>query len=524
MESGIGRLDALPDGRLSSVQVGERTLLVARLGDEVRVMAPECPHYHAPLADGILHDDRVSCPWHQSVFRAHDGDLLEPPSFFALPTYAVRVADGEVIVDVIDDGPAQRLPAMTPYDPEAEKRTVAIVGAGAAAAAAGDELRQRGFAGGILLIGPEDHLPYDRPNCSKDLLAGTMSASWMPLHAAKFYEKWGVERLLDTVVSLDARSRRMRLASGRVVTADAVLIASGGVPRRLAVPGGELGNVFTLRSWDDCEAIAAACDGARHAVIVGASFIAMEAAASLRHRGLRVAVAAPDRVPLQRVFGAATGASLRALHERHGVVFHLGHGVAALHGNGRVSGAELEDGTLLPADLVVVGVGVTPATGFVDGVEKAADGSLPVDGQLRVAGAAGVWAAGDVARFPAAHLGGEPVRIEHWRLALQHGRAAARSILGEEEPFADVPFFWTQQYDLRLNFAGYGRPWDEIVLDGRPPGDFIAYYCSAGRPHAAAGTRDRQLCAFSELMRLAWLPDAERLRADPGLDLLQLLD
>jgi len=524
MEVRIGRVEDLLDGRPRRVQAGERSLLVVRLGDEVRALPSECPHYHGPLAEGVSHDGRVYCPWHQSVFRLRDGDVLDPPTFFALPTYDLRVVDGEVSVDLPDEAPAQRLSAMTPYDPEAEKKRVAVIGAGGAAAAAADELRQRGFRGHIILIGPEEHPPYDRPNCTKNLLAGTMPASWMPLHSAKFYEKWGVDRRIDTVSSCDARSRRLKLAGGEELSADAVLLASGGIPRRLTVPGSDLGSVFTLRTWDDCEAIVAACDGARRAVVVGASFIGMEAAASLRHRGLEVAVVAPDEVPMRRVFGEAVGASLRALHERNGVVFHLGHGVAALHGNGPVTAVELEGGEVLPADLVVVGVGVTPATAFLDGAEKDKDGGVTVDEELRVPAVEGVWAAGDVARFPAAHLGGQPVRIEHWRLALQHGRAAARSIAGLGLPFADVPFFWTQQYDLRVGFAGYGRPWDEIVMAGDPSSDFIAYYCSEGRPHAAAGTRDRQLCAFSELMRLGRLPDAERLRSDSSLDLAALLD
>ncbi len=282
--------------------------------------------------------------------------------------------------------------------------------------------------------------------------------------------------------------------------------------------------MFTLRTMDDCEAIVAAVQTARRAVVVGASFIGLEAAASLRHRGLEVTVAAPEPLPLVQVFGDAVGRSLRALHERHGVAFQLGRTVAVVEGNGRVAQVQLDDGTLLPADIVIVGIGVTPATGVVRGVSTQKDGSLLVDDQLRVIGAEGVWAAGDVARFPAAHLGGEPVRIEHWRVALQHGRAAGRAMAGRPEPFTGVPFFWTQQYETRLGFAGYGRPWDELIVAGEPAGgDFVAYYAAGGRVHAAAGTRDRQLAAFAELMRAGRVPAADELRAAPDTDLVGLL-
>ena len=204
--------------------------------------------------------------------------------------------------------------------------------------------------------------------------------------------------------------------------------------------------------------------------MLGASFIGLEAAASLRHRGLEVTVAAPETLPLVQVFGEEVGRSLRTLHERNGVIFQLGRTVAVVEGSGRVAAVQLDDGTLLPADLVIVGIGVAPATGVVRGVAVQSDGSLLVDEQLRVVGADGVWAAGDVASYPAAHLDGERVRIEHWRVALQQGRVAGSAMAGSAEAFTGVPFFWAQQYERRLGFVGYGRPWEELILAGEPAG------------------------------------------------------
>jgi apoptosis-inducing factor 3 len=524
METKVGRIEELPDGRPQRFKVGERDVLVVRLGDEVRAFPAACPHYQGPLDKGVLHEGRLVCPWHLATYAARSGDLLEPPSFFALPSYDVRLAEGQVYVDIPDDAPAQRTPPMTTPDPDREQRTFVIVGAGAAAAAAAEAMRQAGFAGRIIMIGRDDRPPYDRPNCSKNLLAGTMSASWMPLRSDKFYEKWGIERRRAVVDEVDVTARRVVLQGGEELSADGLLIATGGVPRQLPAPGGDLPGVFTLRTWDDCEAIVEALAAVRRVVVVGASFIGLEAAASLRHRGLQVTVAAPEALPLVQVFGEEIGRSLRALHERNGVAFQLGRTVAVVEGDGRVASVQLDDGTLLPADMVIVGIGVTPATGMVRGVATQKDGSLLVDEQLRVIGADAVWAAGDIARFPAAHLGGEPMRIEHWRVALQHGRAAGTTMAGRAQPFTGVPFFWAQQYETRLGFVGYGRPWEELILAGEPAGgDFVAYYAAGGRVHAAAGTRDRQLAAFAELLRAGRVPAAEGLRAAPDTDLVGLL-
>jgi NADPH-dependent 2,4-dienoyl-CoA reductase/sulfur reductase-like enzyme len=349
-----------------------------------------------------------------------------------------------------------------------------------------------------------------------------MPASWMPLRSARFYEKHGVERIVGHVETADATTRSLTLTGGEVVTGDALLLAPGGVPRRLTAPGADLPGVFTLRTWDDCEKIVAALDGARTAVIAGSSFIGLEAAASLRHRGLEVTVVAPEAVPFTRLFGDAIGGMVRALHEENGVTFRLGRVVSALGGDGRVRAVTLDDGEELPADVVIAGIGIVPATQMIRGLGLLPDGSVPVDGRLRAA--PGVWAAGDVATYPAAHLG-EPVRSEHWRLALQHGRAAGFSMAGRNEPFTGVPFFWSQQYGTRVSFAGYGGGWDRLVVAGDVAGrDFVACFCAGDRVRAACGTRDRQIAAFAELMRTGALPSADELDDRSEFDFTTLLD
>ena len=302
------------------------------------------------------------------------------------------------------------------------------------------------------------------------------------------------------------------------MTPDALLIATGALPRRLEAPGADLPGVFTLRSWSDCDAIIAAAEGAARALVVGASFIAMETAASLRERGLEVTVVAPDHVPLARQLGPEVGAMLQARHEERGVRFYLEHTVARFDGDDRVRTAQLDDGSRLDADLVLVGVGVAPATGFIANAVVNDDGSIDVDDELRVNGQ-GVWAAGDIARYPEPHVGGR-VRIEHWRLAEQLGRAAAASMAGRGAPFSAVPGFWTQQFGLRVAYVGVGRGWDATHAVGDVPGgDFTVFFSHGDALVAAAGTRDLDIAAFSELMRTGRLPRPDELRgrADAGL-------
>ncbi len=501
MEVRVAGTGDLADGQMTTVKVGDRKVLLAKVDGRFYATAARCPHWGGPLPEGTLSGPRLLCPWHKATYDVRSGELLEPPALDGIATYEVRV-DGEDVY--VDD---QRRPAAggerTGRD-LSDDRMYVIVGGGAAAQAAAEELRRRGYAGRLLMVTPEDRWPYDRPNLSKDYLAGELGEDMLPLRPPGFYEELGIERLAGSVTKLDVAGRTAVLRDGTSLAFDAALVATGGAPRRLDVPGADLPGVVTLRSRDDAERLIELADAASRVVIAGAGFIGMEVAASLRARGLDVAVTAPDAVPFAAAFGEQVGRVVQAVHEEHGVRFALGGTIVSMEGDGAVRGVRLEDDTLLPADLVVVGIGVAPATDFVEGIDLAPDGGIPVDGQLRAAEA--VWAAGDVARYRDPYSGRD-VRIEHWRLAEQHGRAAAGSMSGDAAAFTGVPFFWTQHFDLQVGYAGAGRGWDEqLVLGDLDSRDFTVVFAAGDHVLAACGTRDTELGAFMELMRLGRLP------------------
>jgi apoptosis-inducing factor 3 len=504
MEERVAGTKDLKDGEMMAVLVGGKKVLLARVDGSFYATAARCPHWGGPLPEGTLHAPRLLCPWHKATFDVRSGDLLEPPALDGIAAFRVRVDGDDVYVDRSEEPRRGRTMPMYACDPEQDPRVVAIIGAGAGAAAAAEALRQLFFIGRIVMIGPEAHWPYDRPNLSKDFLAGEVEAKWLSLRSPEFYEEHTIERLVARVTDLDVSTRTLTLDDGATMTPDAVLIASGARPRRLPVPGADLPGVFTLRSQADAEALIAAAQNATRAVVVGASFIGMEAAASLVQRGLHVTVVGPQTTPFESILGVDVGGVVQAHHSERGTNFALGHGVTRVAGDGAVQAVELDDGTTLDADLVVVGIGVQPVTEFARGVELDPDGGLPVDARLRVA--PGVWAAGDVARYREPHTGSD-VRIEHWRLAEQHGRAAAADIAGRGEPFAGVPFFWTQHFDLELGYAGAGQGWTEVIMTGDPAQrQFTAFYADGDRLLAACGTQRDETGAFVELMREGRLP------------------
>ncbi len=519
-ERGAGTEELL-DGQMKQVEVGGTKVLLARVDGVYHATGDRCPHYGGPLHEGTLCDGRITCPWHQGTFDVRTGDLLEPPPLAAIPSFAVRVEGGDVFVEVPEGAKSQRPMPRCSLDTARDARTFAVLGGGAAAAAAVEALRQECYEGRIVMVTQEDRWPYDRPNLSKDYLAGEMEADWLPLRSAAFYDGLGVERVTGRVVALDVPARTVTLDDGATLTPDAVLVATGASPRTLQVPGAGLDGVFTLRSWSDCEAIIAALHGASTAAVVGSSFIGMEVAASLLARGLDVTVVSAGQVPFEHVLGEAVGRTVMDLHEKKGTRFRLGAGVARFTGGQRVEAVELDDGSTLPADLVVVGIGVVPNTTFVAGIARDADGGLSVDEELRLA--PGGWAAGDVARFPEAHVG-ERVRIEHWRLAEQHGRAAAASMAGHGRPFTGVPFFWTQQFTRAFDCVGVFAGYDELIVCGElATRDFTALYVKTGMLVAACGTQSDETGAFAALMRGGRLPPADSLRGREKAGLADLL-
>ena len=513
--------DLPPAPCLYPVEAAGVKLLLVRLPDELHAVDALCPHAQAPLAEGALCGRRLVCPWHQSVFDVTDGTLLDPPSLDGLHRYPVRVDADRVLVTVpqtLAEPPRVPRPAASA---SGRGQTVAIIGAGAGGEAAVEALRAEGFDGRVVLIGREDDPPYDRTNLSKHFLTGDAGEDKLPLRPAGFLESLKVERMIGTVTSLEAAEKTVRFEDGSTLRYDGALLAAGSIPKTLDVPGADLPGVWTLRTVADARRlVGAVADKRKRVVVIGASFIGLEAVSSLRQRGVEVTVISPVHIPFERQLGRAVGESLHHLHLENGVRFHLGEEIARFTGDmGGVHGVHLKSGTVIPAEIVVVGIGVRPATGFVHGTALAEDGGLVVDEHLHAGN--DLYAAGDLANFPLPlpSGGSERTRIEHWRVAQQHARLAARNLAAGKPRFtlADegfVPFFWTFHFGQRLNYVGHANGEDEIILDGdprRPP--FLAYYLRDGKMLAAAGThRDADLAAIHELLRVGKTPSAEQLR------------
>jgi len=523
MEATVARVGDLKDGDMKEVMVGETRVLLTRLKGQFHAIGNVCTHYGGYLHEGCRSGSGVYCPWHQSRFNVITGDLEEPPALDAVPRFEVRVEGDDVIVRLPEGAQDRRVPLMVEYNPGADQRTFVILGAGAAGNMAAQTMREDGFQGRVLMVTAENSLPYDRPNLSKAYLYGDASLESLPWRPEQFYRDHDLEiRLSHRVTRVDPAAKTIEFATGARMSYDSLLLATGGVARALTVPGGHLENVFTLRTIEDATRIIAAAQQASRAVVVGASFIGMEAAYSLAKRGLKVTVAAPGTVPFERQLGPEIGRVLQQVHEEHGVVFRMGARVTRLAGEGQVKAVVLDDGQELPADLVVAGVGVKPATDFLKGMPLNPDGSVSVDQYLRVADS--LYAAGDIARFPDWRTG-EAIRIEHWRLAQQHGRVAAHNMAGKKVEFRGVPFFWSELFEAMPQYVGYAADWDEIIIHGDLAArNFVAFYVKKNRVMAACGLEHAaQMAAVAELMRLDRMPAPEVLRTNLSLDPMALL-
>lgn len=490
----VARLDDFPDGTMREVELDGAKILLVRRGQDVFAVEGTCPHAGGPLAEGVLIGDRVVCPWHKAEFCVTTGACTQPPAVDGLKRIPVGLRDGNVL---LAPEPAVHPEPGLPTD--RDPRRFVIVGVGAAGAVAAQTLRAEGFAGTIVMIDPEGELPYDRTLLSKYVLSGAEAGEKSPLQDAEFYQRHAIERLNGRVRTLDPVAKTILLEDGSEHTYDAALVATGGTPIRPDFPGHDLQNVFLLRSKLDAEHLLAAAIPGHRAIVIGASFIGMEVAASLRERGLEVTVVADQQAPFEQQLGVEIGTIFRTMHEAKGVAFRLNRSVARITGEGAVSGVELTDGECLEADLVVAGLGVKPETGFILGVAMRDDGGVAVDAGLCMAD--GLYAAGDIAGFPL--LGDGPaIRVEHWRVAEQHGALAARNMLGADLRFEAVPYFWTIQFMQRLDYVGHGSADDELDIRGDTEApDFIAYYVREGRVVAAAGwNRDQDMAALITLM------------------------
>jgi NADPH-dependent 2,4-dienoyl-CoA reductase/sulfur reductase-like enzyme/nitrite reductase/ring-hydroxylating ferredoxin subunit len=471
---------ALAEGAMLAGHVGGDQVLLVRHGGHVSAVAAHCTHYHGPLADGLVVGDTIRCPWHHACFNLRTGDPVAP-ALSPLACWHVEERDGRLIV-----GAKKETPAPTVKSPWSGR--LVIVGGGGAGFAAAEMLRRRGFNGSITKFIDDAAAPVDRPNLSKDYLAGSAPADWIPLRDDSWYADNGITLRLGTkVTALDAAQRLLTLGDGERVPFDKLLLATGAEPVKLPIPGADEAHVHILRSLADSSGIVAQAETAKRAVVIGASFIGLEAAAALRTRGIEVHVVAPEKRPLERVFGPQLGDFVRALHEEHGVRFHLEDTVASIDG----TTVTLKSGGALTADLVVVGVGVRPRLALAEQAGLAIDKGVSVNEYLETS-AAGIFAAGDIARWPDP-ISGERIRVEHWVVAERQGQTAALNILGEKTPFRAPPFFWSQHYDVPINYVGHAESWDAIEIDGDVARrDCVVRYKRGGRVLAVASIyRDR---------------------------------
>ena len=457
--------------------VGDQDVLLLRSGAELFAIDAHCSHYHGPLSEGLVVGDSIRCPWHHACFDLRTGEAARAPALTPLAVWQVEHEGDRIFVRQKREQPKPR--GKGPVDAPGQ---IVIVGGGAAGFAAAEMLRRQEFRGSIVMLSSDTAPPVDRPNLSKDYLAGSAPEDWLPLRPDGFYAEADIDlRLNVEVTSIDTKARIVVLAGGGNIFFDRLLLATGAEPVRLPIPGADQPHVHTLRTLADCRAIILSARGARRAIVIGASFIGLEAAAALRARDIEVHVVAPEQRPMERVLGPDMGNFVRALHEEHGVIFHLEDTVVAIDGKR----ATLKSGGVLEADMVVVGVGVRPRLALAEQAGLALDRGVVVGPYLETS-IPGIYAAGDIARWPDLHSG-ENIRVEHWVVAERQGQAAARNMLGQREAFDAVPFFWSQHYDVPINYVGHAETWDEIAIDGDIGArDCLLKYMSKGRVLAVA--------------------------------------
>lgn len=469
---------------------GGEAVMIVRQGEEIFAVGATCTHYSGPLAEGLVVGEQIRCPWHHACFSLRTGDVLAAPALNPIARWSTEIREGRVYVGAKQE-PGDPLTARSRT--QSDVRSVVIIGGGASGTAAAENLRREGFEGDITIIDEDADAPYDRPNLSKDYLAGNAPEEWLPLRPADFEKAHRITRVVAAAQSIDAAGRFVRLQNGKDVAYDALVIATGATPIRPPIPGAELPHVHVLRTLADCRRLIEAAKNAKHIAIAGASFIGMETAAALRARQIDVTVIAPEEVPFAKVLGPALGAAAKKMHEENGVVFKLGRTVQTI-AEGAVT---LDDGSEVAADVVLLGIGVRPRIDLAQAAGLEVDRGIVVDEHLRTSDER-IFAVGDVARFP--YADGHSVRIEHWVVAQRQGAAVARNILGTGEAYKDVPFFWTQQFDMTINYVGHAEAWTELRMAGSPAARDCAISFMNGDDLVAFATigRDRESLEVEE--------------------------
>ena len=500
----------LPAGDSHQIDHAGTKVLLVNVAGTVYAVESKCSHFALPLENAAVCDHRIRCPFHHACFDVRDGSQLEAPGMDGLATFAVEIRDGQICVadQATPASPTPPAPASAPANET--QFDYAIVGGGVAAANAVEGIREFDREGTIVMITREDLPPYDRTHVSKALLAGGKDVADLPLRSEAYYAKRGV-RLLDrsVVKEVNVERRTIDVLGKDVLGYGKVLLATGGTPRQLDLPGSALNDVHLMRRASDGAAVRAKVSKGTKVVIVGGSFIGLEAAMSLGKQGGDITVVTREETLFEGPFGAKVGDWIQSLHEDAGVTFRKGRTVEAINGEQKLRSVTLDDGSELPADVVVVGIGVTPETSYLTGLAATKDGGVEVDNHLAT-NVADVWAAGDIARYPDRE---GSVRIEHWKVAAQQGRVAGRNMAGANQPYTMVPYFWSNQQGTNLRYVGHATDYDEVIFDGTPgAGPFIAFYLKGDHCQAALGVkRDADVAVIGERMNARTLPANDEL-------------
>ncbi|MGO9308521.1 MAG: FAD-dependent oxidoreductase [Spirochaetia bacterium] len=511
----VAKESDLAEKALVVVALGEEKILLVRLQGKVHAVGHECPHYQEKLEHGALFGTQVICKSHFARMDVTTGSVIAPPAFNDLPVYPVKVENGQVWV-----GPASKPKFPKPAAAiGSDSRVFLIAGAGAAGSTAAETLRRRGFAGRVVMITGESERPYDRPNLSKDFITGKAGEDWLPLRGSKFYSAQGIELLTGRrIVSLDTQKKAVVLADGETIGFDKALLATGGNPRTLAVPGADGEGCYMLRTTGDARAIVAAAAQWKSALLIGAGFIGLELAGSLRDRGLEITVIAPEPLPLAHILGDRVGAYVKSLHESREVRLLMGRTPVRIEGPAGAKTVALSDGARLSAGFVVIGLGILPAVEYLSGTGLVENGAVPVDDRMRTR-APDIFAAGDMAALPDAEW--ERRRVEHWVAAQRQGQRAALGMLGSDPGPMEIDFFWSRQAGASLKYVGHAREFDQTVYRGVvEEGKFLAGYFRKGVLKGAATIgMALDLVAVERLMTLGAAPSAAQL-GDPEFDLM----
>jgi len=540
----VTSLSHLKNGQTQEVSIeglpDEAKLLLARHDNTTHALSPKCTHYGAPLSKGVLTaSGRLTCPWHGACFNVKTGDIEDAPALDPLKKFTVEEKDGAVWVTGTSEEELKNsrkvLSIKCQTSAQSKKEKVVIVGGGSGAVGAIEALRTGGFTGDVVcVLGDEGHLPIDRTKLSKGLVGDAKNVEW---RSEQFYKEGGVELVKGLVTGVDGQAKKVSTDSGKEIEYTKLILASGGTPRLLPLEGlkGDLGNVFPLRSVSDVQAIlkAAGEDGGKKVVVIGSSFIGMEVGNALAGKKHNVSIIGMESEPMERVMGTQVGAVFRKLLEKAGVKFHMSASVEKGTGkDGKISSVSLKDGTSLPADLVIEGVGVRPATDYLKNnsaftLEK--DGSLSVDESFAVKGQKDVFAIGDIATYPYHGPGGngKPVRIEHWNVAQNAGRSVAATINDPStKPKPFIPVFWSA-VGAQLRYCGHTpEGFDDVIINGTTDvsegkQSFVAYYTKGDDVVAVASMmKDPYMVQSAELMRRGKMPGKKEIQK--GVDVMEI--